>query len=168
MQVLACSKSRTRKQMVALDFWAQTASEKNFFIAFGYIWKLIFFTWPWPDLQFSLLKMPSDRQTNAIIELRACGQNGPENLCRMTYILLQNVRDLLWPSFDLKCTLCMLDTHSMFNMDLEVMWRNLSPIWLVQRPSEPKCKHAPYVNNFDFDLTCDITLTLRWPRGQRN
>ena len=20
----------------------------------------------------------------------------------------------------------------------------------------PKCKHAPYVNNFDFDLTCDV------------
>ena len=20
----------------------------------------------------------------------------------------------------------------------------------------PKCKHTPYVNNFDFDLTCDV------------
>ena len=66
-----------------------------------------FLTWPWPDLQFSLLKMSSDNQMDTIIEL--CGQNRPENLCHMTYILLQNFRDLLWPSFDLKCTLSMLD-----------------------------------------------------------
>ena len=32
---------------------------------------------------------------SAEIDTHVCGQNGPENLCHMTYILLQNFRDLL-------------------------------------------------------------------------
>ena len=52
--------------------------------------------------------MPSGSEIDIIIEL--CGQNEPENLCHKTYILLQNFRDLLWPSFDLKYTLYMIDT----------------------------------------------------------
>ena len=102
----ACLGMFTRKQMVSLDFWAQTASAFQMLLVTFEIWT--FLTWPWPNLQFSLLKMPSDSQTDTIIEL--CGQNGLENLCHMTYIFLQNFRDFLWPSFDLKYTLYMLDT----------------------------------------------------------
>ena len=27
---------------------------------------------------------------------------------------------------------------------------------LLSDRQSPKCKHAPYVNNFEFDLTCDV------------
>ena len=37
-------------------------------------------------------------------------------------------------------------------------WRD--QIWarsgLFSDRQSPKCKHGPYVNNFDFDLTCDV------------
>ena len=74
--------------------------------------------------------MPSDSQRETIIEL--CGQNGPENLCHMTHILLQNFRDLLCPSFGLKYTLYMRDT--------------------------PKYGFRSDVTKFEPDLTCLATV----------
>ena len=50
MHVLACFKSRTRKQMVSSDLRAQTASDRHLFIDFGDILNLTLFyltlTWP--------------------------------------------------------------------------------------------------------------------------
>ena len=46
MHVLACHKSCTRKQMVSLDFWAQTASDRHFLLIL-----VTFKIWPFlPDL----------------------------------------------------------------------------------------------------------------------
>ena len=37
MHILAWTKRSTRKRMVSLDFWAQTACDRHLFIAFGHI-----------------------------------------------------------------------------------------------------------------------------------
>ena len=50
MHVLACSKRYHRVSKIKLHLIG------TFFIDFGHILNLTFFTWPWPDLQFSLLK----------------------------------------------------------------------------------------------------------------
>ena len=100
------------------------------------------------------LTWPSVKPTKNALKL--CDQNRPENLYHMTYTLLQNFRGLLWPSFDL-CTLYMPDPPRVRSIWI-YYW--CDQIWarsaLFSDRQSPECKHAPYVNNFDFDLTCDV------------
>ena len=78
----------------------------------------------------------------------------------MTYILHQNFRDLLWPTFDVKYTLYMLDTleyvQNGFKSDDQIWARSD----LLSDRQTPMCKHAPYANNFDFDLAYDVVGDL--------
>ena len=61
---------------------------------------LSFFTWTWSDLHYKLLKIASHDPMDTVIEFR--GQRWPGNMCRMTYLWIENYRDLLWPRFDLE------------------------------------------------------------------
>ena len=136
------------------------------FLSSNCIWQTPFY-WFWSHLKFDIfylpLTWPSVKPSKNVLgqpngyHNRNMWSKGPENLCHITCILFQNVRDLLWPSYDLKYTLCMLDTprvRSIWNKK----WCDHIWAWsdvFTDRQS-PKWKHAPYVNNFEFDLTCDV------------
>ena len=54
----------------------------------------------WLDFDYKLLKVASHNPMDNVIE--SASQSGSENMCRITYLWLENYRDLLWPSFDLE------------------------------------------------------------------
>ena len=80
----------------------------TFFVDIYEIGNATFFTWPWPDLYYKLLKMASHDPMVTLIEF--LGQSWPWNMCRTTYSWLENYRDLLWPSFDLEVYL--IESHN--------------------------------------------------------
>ena len=73
--IFVTSGGRTQKQMTPLDSWAKTGQDRYIFVHIYKFENLTFFTWPWPDLRWKLLKRASDDQTNVTIELY--GQNRP-------------------------------------------------------------------------------------------
>ena len=67
------------------------------------------------ELHYKLLKIASPNPMDTIIEF--LGQSRPGNMCRMTYLWLENYRDLLWPSFDLEVYLVeSQNSNSTFSM----------------------------------------------------
>ena len=45
-------------------------------------------------------------------------------------------------------------------MDLSDVTENEPNLDLFSDRQSPKCRHGSYVNNFDFDLTCDVIGVL--------
>ena len=62
------------------------------------IWPIL--TWPWPDLDYKVLKIASHDPMDIYFEFP--GRGRPGNMCRMTYLWLENSHDIFWPSFDLQ------------------------------------------------------------------
>ena len=156
MHVLACSKSITRKQMVSLDFWAQTAYDRHLFYCF---WSHLKF-----DLFYLTLTWPSVKSAK-----NALGQpNGYHN--RIMWPKWTRTLSVTWPIYYLKNSVTSCDLALTSNIPctclilleyVQYEFKSCDQIWarsdLFSHRQSPKCKHAPYVNNFDFDLTFDIS-----------
>ena len=77
------------------------------FLSLSCIWKTPFLLtfvkleiWHFLPDHYKLLKIAPHDPMNTVIEF--LGQSWSGNMCRMTYLWLENSRDLLWHSFDLE------------------------------------------------------------------